>query len=739
MSSTPGFYPDNVNLTNCDKEPIHIIGKAQAHGVILACNKDTLEITQCSKNAGRILGIETGDLLGKPLSILLPANELDRLYAGQEEKILMPELPFNDQTFLVIAHISNESIVLDIEPAGDNLSPVQFQEQLSKILNELNAAQTIDQINSRAVDLIKYLYGYDRVMLYRFDEEWNGEVVAEVKEEHLESWLGLHYPATDIPKPSRELFLKQGVRIIQDVNYTPSPLEPQLSPINEEPLDLSRSELRGVSPIHIEYLKNMKVGASLTAAIVLNGKLWGLIACHHYESRFINYHQRQSVKLLTQVYTNRLAMISSETYKKRSLEAREIREAIIYSLKTGNIAEALNTGTPGLIGVLESTGAAFYYNGQLSLTGTTPSPEETEELIKSFISKQENVYQTRNLVSQYAPAENFKEKASGVLSVEIGEEQGNYLLWFRKESAQTVDWGGKPQKSQKIEEGVSVLHPRKSFEKWTQKVSGIALPWKDYEIDAAIAFRDSLTHVILEQQQEEIKKLNERLQVVNKELEAFSYSVSHDLRAPLRGIRGFANILKEDYAGNLDEEGNRAIEIIIESATEMNSLIDDLLLYAKLGEEPVPQTPVDINKILTSLLSSFNLKDDYPNTTVHIEENLPEVYGNKRLITQLFSNLLNNALKYSGKKERPLVEIGTQKGPTGDTVFFIKDNGIGFDLKFREKIFKVFTRLSGKEYPGTGIGLAIARKVVLKHGGSLWVESSPGEGANFFFTLSNKN
>ncbi|HSI70247.1 MAG TPA: ATP-binding protein [Gillisia sp.] len=737
MSKSPGIYPDKVNLTNCDREPIHIIGVSQAHGVILACNKTTLEITQCSANSYKILGQEAGELIGKHISVLLPEDILRALAIEGEEKILLPEVKINNTTFLVIAHNSNNSLLLDIEPAGDNLNPVQFQEQLSKILNELNAAETSEEIGKRAVGLVKYLYAYDRVMLYQFDEEWNGEVLAEEKDDHLESWLGLHYPASDIPKPSRDLFLKQGVRIIQDVNYTPAPIHPEYSPVDNKPLDLSRSELRGVSPIHIQYLQNMKVGASLTAAIVLNGKLWGLLACHHYTPKFVNYHQRQSVKLLTQVLTNRLAMVTSNIFKKRSGEAKAIRELIINRLRGAvNIGNALASGKPALPDIVGSSGAALFYKGELSLIGKTPSKEEVENLVSSFISREEKLFHTRSLEKLYPEAAKYKDKASGVLSVKLGDEKDNYIIWFREETAQTVDWGGKPQKKETIKDGMVVLSPRKSFEKWTEKVSGIALPWQDYELDAAIAFRESLTYVILEQQQEEIKSLNEKLNFVNRELEAFSYSVSHDLRAPLRGIRGFAKILKEDAEGSLDEDGVKALNIILRSATEMDSLIEDLLLFAKLGEESVPQTPVNINNLITSILSSYNLKEDYPRTNIQIEEGLPEVVGNKRLLNQLFSNLISNALKYSEKKENPLVQIGCNLDKAGNSIYFVKDNGIGFDLKFKEKIFKVFTRLAGNDYPGTGIGLAIARKVIDKHGGELWVESIPGEGSAFYFTFN---
>src|SRR5690606_17389520 len=289
-------YPEKIDITNCDREPIHLIGTSQSHGVIIACNlKDNL-ITHCSENSLELLGRHAEKLLGQPINILLPEVYSEYFPTEDSKKELLPETEINGATFLIIAQVSGESVILDFEALGEKRSAVNFQKQLSRILNELNSTGTIDDLTARGASLVKSLFDYDRVMIYQFDEEWNGKVIAEEKNENLESWLGLHYPATDIPQPSRDLFLKQEIRIISDVQNNPAKILYSLSTKDHKPLDLSLSELRGVSPIHIEYLKNMGVGASLTAAIVIKGKLWGLLACHHYSPKYINYYQRQSVK-----------------------------------------------------------------------------------------------------------------------------------------------------------------------------------------------------------------------------------------------------------------------------------------------------------------------------------------------------------------------------------------------------------------------------------------------------------
>ena len=733
----PG-YPNNVDITNCDREPIHIIGSSQSRGVIIACDRDTFTITQCSENSEKLLGYEANDLLGKSIDLLIPKDFLDTRIPVVPEKFVLTETTIFQTPFLVITHCSDENIILEFEPLGEDVVPVKFQEQLSRILNELTSATTVEEVTSRAAGLIRSIFGYDRVMVYQFDDEWNGKVVAEEKEGNMESWLGLHYPATDIPKPSRDLFLKQEIRIISNVNYIPAAIIPEVSPLTNKPLDLSLAELRGVSPIHIQYLKNMKVGASLTAAIVLNGKLWGLLACHHSSPKFVNYYQRQSVKFLTQIYTNSLSVITTRKFiaeRERSfiLKNNFISGLALYDDLTNGL---LNAEIP-FTSLVSCIGGAIYKDGELYLQGQTPSEDEVLHLINDYLLKEsKGIFHTQNLAKIYPPGASFKDKASGILAITIGENFEDLIIWFKEESSGEVSWGGNPEKNGVEKNGVLYLNPRKSFEKWTQRVSGIATPWKDHELTLAASLREGIIHIIVSQQKEKIRNLNTVLTQVNNDLTAFGYSVSHDLRAPLRGISGYAKILKENYVDSLDERGKKILGNIINSAGEMNGLIEDLLSYAKLGQTEISLTAVNVFNVVQNILESINLEENYPNTKIIVDNDLPSCNGDKRLISQLFSNLINNALKFSIKKSDPRVEIGFIKEKL-PVVYFIKDNGIGFDSSLKEKIFKVFSRLVGDEYPGTGVGLATVNKVVEKHKGKIWVETVPEEGSCFYFTLSN--
>lgn len=737
MSQTK-YYPDKVDITNCDKEPIHIIGKSQSHGVLVACDKNSLEITQIGKNAEAFFGRSYKELLGNSIKTLLGEALSEEIASSrlEEETIEVKEVEVSDRKCVVIPHISGESLILDFEPSDTDYNPFEYQRQLSRILNILGAASNIKELCDEAARITRNLFGYDRVMIYKFDEEWNGEVIAEQKEDDLESWLGLHYPASDIPKQSRELFLKHRIRIIADVNYTPVPIYPEISPINNKPLDLSKSELRGVSPIHIEYLKNMKVGASLTAALISNGKLWGLLACHHYSAKYINYYRRQTCDFLTQIFSNELTLKETNIYIGKLDEWGEIRSKLVSQMKDEEkIKKGLIEQNVIFTDLLDCEGGALVLNNKVRLLGNTPSKKEVKNLVSEFLCKRdESIFFTKNLLRFYTPANEFRETASGILAVKLGNRDRDFLMWFRPEVIQNVSWGGNPDKMASFDEEKQRITPRKSFKKWTQKLTGVSDPWQDYQISAAKAIRESLSNIILEKQKQKIDRLNKRLVEAHNELELFSQGLSHDLKAPLRGIDGYAQILKEDYYSQVAKPGQQAIDTILSSTGEMNELIDNILSFSGLSAESLKKTVFSANHILEDILQSFNIKANYPNTEIEIEQEMPKMMADKRMITQVWSNLITNALKYSEKEKSPKIEVGS-KCIKEKTVYFVKDNGIGFDGKYKDDIFELFSRFSGKAFKGTGIGLAIVKKIIEKHGGKIWAESSPNDGATFYFCV----
>lgn len=728
-------YPEKVDITNCEKEPIHIIGKSQAHGVIVACDRESLEITQIGANCGDFFGIAHNELLGEPVSRLIGEENFAKLKGLEfKDRPEVDDLSINGQNFILIPHVSGPSLILDFEVYNQEYDPFKYQRQLTSILNTLSSSEGIEELSNDVARITKDIFGYDRVMVYKFDEEWNGEVVAEEREENLESWLGLHYPASDIPRQSRELFLKHRVRIISDVNYEPVPLIPEISPIDDEPLDLSRSQLRGVSPIHIEYLKNMKVGASLTAALISNGKLWGLLACHHYSPKYINYYHRQTCDFLTQIFSNELSLKETSKYIKKLDEWEEIRHDLVDQVeKKGKIKKGLSEKKVLFTDLLDCEGGAIILDGKIKLVGSTPQKEDVQKLATDFLAKHTApIYFTKNLERFYEPAKSFRKTASGVLSAKLGRSDTDFLIWFRPEMIQNVEWGGNPDKMASFDEDTQRITPRKSFEKWTEQLTGVSTPWKDYQIGAAKAIRESIGNIILEKRKLKIDKLNEQLREAHDELQLFSQGLSHDLKAPLRGIDGYAHILKEDHYYSLDKEGQKAVDTILSSTSEMQELIDNILSFAGVSGQDLRQNIFSVNHLVEDILQAINMKTNYPRTSIKMESDLPRMMADKRMMTQVWSNLITNALKYSENQENPQIEIGA-RGINGKTTYYVKDNGIGFDQKFQERIFELFSRFSDDSYKGTGIGLAIVKKIIEKHNGKIWAESEAGKGACFYF------
>lgn len=737
MDSSPIKYSEKVNLDNCAKEPIHIIGKTQSHGVLIACDPHNYKITQSGSNAGALFSIDHQELLGQDISRLLGESATESLKnaVAAKEYSVPQEVEINGKTFLMLFHISNENLVLDFEPVKQVHDPFFLQKQLTGILNSFQSTASIEDLVDSAAGFVKKMFGYDRVMIYRFDESWNGEVIAEKKEEELETWLGLHYPSTDIPAQSRALFLKHRVRLIADVNYEPVPIEPEISPISSQPLDISRSNLRAVSPIHIEYLKNMNVGASLSAAIVVEGKLWGLIACHHRSAKFLDHYQRESCRFLTQMLSAEITLHESRKYIEKTETSETVRRRLVAQMRDQkDLIKALGENEVKFTDLVSCGGGALFFYNQWLTVGNTPSEDQLDNLYYSFLGQQKkSLFHTRNLSAVFPEAEAYREVASGVLSLRISENK--FIIWFKPEVIQTVDWGGNPHDKAFYNEQEKRLSPRKSFEKWSEKLRGISEMWQDFDFSIVKSLRENVTHVLLIKQRKEIRALNDKLLDANRELELFSYGLSHDLRAPLRGIEGYLKIVQEDHEAGLGEDGMNMLRMTKDLAVKMNQLIDDILAYSGLYHSETKEIQkIEVEGFIREVLDFLDVKNSYPGTEIKIQKELPLVSGDRRMLFQVWSNLIANALKYSEETKSPVVEVGVEE-IEGQLNYFVRDNGIGIKKEFQEKIFNTFTRVAGGRYKGSGIGLAIVKLIVEKHRGRIWVDSTPGEGSTFYFCL----
>lgn len=741
-----------IDLSSYDKEPIHIPGCIQPDGVLFALQEPELTILQVSNNTFDYLGVHSHELLGENINKLFNTNNLNYLKKSLlnddivEVNPLKITIKLNNKIlkFDGIVHRLDGVLILELEPlSSENSVPfLGFYRLVKPFVSKLQGAANITDLCKNTVKEVRKLTGFDRVMVYQFDNQGNGSVIAEDKAESLEPFLGLHYPVFDIPSQARKLYCLNWLRLITNVDYQPIEIVPTCNPLTNKPLDLSKAILRSVSLCHIEYLHNMGVTASMSISLIKNGELWGLIVCHHQSPKHIPYQVRTACEFFGQVMSLELSnKEGNEDYEYR-LEQKSIQAKLIeYLSLEENFISGLIKYKPNLPDLVKAQGAVVCLDGDYIVVGETPKQEEIKRLIEWLGNNCKNeVFYTDCLPSLYQEAESFKDVASGLLAISISKAQKNYILWFRPEVIQTVNWGGNPKKTIEIENGEMRLHPRKSFELWKQLVKLKSLPWKQCEIEAAIELRNALIGVVI-RKADELAKLNVELSQSNSELDSFAYIASHDLKEPLRGIHNYSSFLIEDYADKLDENAVSKLNTLIRLTQRMEDLIDSLLHFSQVGRVNLSVEETDLNQLVNHILEILSVRIEQTKVDIRIPRILPRIRCDRVRVGEVFNNLIANAIKYNDKPER-WIEIGF-KEPTrrGEPIiFYVRDNGIGIRQKHIDTIFRIFKRLHGpdKYGGGTGAGLTIAKKIVERHSGSIWVESTFGEGTTFYFTLDGE-
>lgn len=740
---------ETLDLTNCDREPIHIPGSIQPHGVLIALNPSDLTIIQVSNNTEALLNYQPQDLLEKNLSQLLDPQQVKTIQKCLQEdfdRVNPLKLQIQQQHFNGIVHRSlDNTIILELEPTDSTteLNFFSFHNLIKKPLDKIQNASNLTTLSQIIVQEVQRITGFDRVMIYRFNSENAGRVIAEAKAAELTSYLGLYYPPSDIPKQARELYFLNLLRIIPDANYQPARLTPLLNPITNAPLDLSLSVLRSVSPIHVEYLNNMGVTASMSISLLKDQQLWGLIACHHSTPKYVSYETRTICEFIGQIMSLELTSKEDNENLDYKLKLKSLQAQLVESIsQSENLLDGLLATDNDLLQLVNAQGVAIYLNQSLTTRGKTPSAEQIQALWDWVIGRigNETIFYTDKLTEQYPVAIEIKDVASGLLVLIISKVQPSYIVWFRPEVIQTVNWGGNPHKPVEISEnGELRMSPRKSFELWQETVQLKALPWQRCEIEAAIELRSNIVGIVL-RKAEELAQINQELIRSNNELDAFAYVASHDLKEPLRGIHNYSSFLIEDYGSVLNEDGVSKLQTLMGLAQRMENLINSLLHYSRLGRVELILNETDLNELLDTIIETIKISFKEQQIDISIPHRLPTIKCDRIQLGELFTNLITNAIKYNDKPIKSIT-IGWQQEETlshqSYWQFHIKDNGIGIRQKHQEVIFRIFKRLhpANRYGGGTGAGLTIAQKIVERHHGKIWVESIYGQGSTFYFTI----
>ncbi|MEL7301314.1 MAG: HWE histidine kinase domain-containing protein [Pseudomonadota bacterium] len=549
MSGDLKPFPEGeaLDLTNCDREPIHALGRVQSYGALLAISSDWI-IQHASENIDRFLGASASALTGTMLTDFVPkhlAHDVRsrmQMLAGPDavERLFNVTLKEGEDggedTLVDLAiHRSDRTIVIELESADASSASTDFISQVRPMIDRISKGRDVEHLCQLAARQLRGLVGFDRVMVYRFEEDDTGTVVAEALRTGLEPYLGLRYPASDIPKQARALYKRSLLRTISDVNDEGFAIVPPQSP-EGAPLDLSLSSTRAVSPIHLEYLRNMGVQASLSVSILKRGKLWGLFACHHEAPRVLPYSVRTAAELFGQLFAFVLDQKEADIEREERDAAQRVHDRVMAQLAGGrSISANFETLIDSIQTVIAHDGAVGWVDGEFVSRGATPTREEFLGLAKFLnTTATGSIFTTDNIEALYPAADSFADRAAGLLVLPVSRRPRDYIVLFRREIAHSVTWAGNPEKPVEAGPNGVRLTPRKSFEAWQQVVRNKSARWTKQEVGSAEALRVTLLEVVLRMSDEALEergRAQERQELLIAEL-------NHRVRNILNLIRG---------------------------------------------------------------------------------------------------------------------------------------------------------------------------------------------------------
>lgn len=719
MSALP--LPD---LAQCASEPIRTPGAIQPHGRVAVLAADSGRLVAYSANW-------PGEDAVRQALAMVPADA-GRLQPGNSPSWL-GSLPLDGRTYDAAGHRQGEHLVVEYEPSGPAASMVApIYHVAQQVLPPLQQAASVDALCGIVAREMKRLTGFGRCLIYRFDADGHGEVLAERLDEGYQSYAGHRFPASDVPAQARELYRVNHIRLIPNAHYDPVPLLAAAGEPDPGRLDLSFASLRSVSPVHLEYMRNMGTAASMSVSIVVGGRLWGLISCHDHAPKYLPFQTRVACEHLGRLLSLQIQAQegNAEVAQRLALHQRVLTVVALMAETDGTLQRLVEPGL-AITELASATGAAVVLNDTCWTVGNTPPADAVRKLAHWIVARGDDLFCTDRLPEVYPDGEPLLPACAGVLAVSISRVHRHCVLWFRPELVQTIRWAGDPRKTLPSQGRIS---PRQSFDSWQERVRGRSAPWLPAQQAAVSELRQALIALVL-RRAEEMAGHAVELGRVNKELEAFSYTVSHDLRAPMRHIAGYVDLVLEDNADKLDDRGRRYLRHVKDAASYAGQLVDALLDFSRLGRSGLKPSLVDTRVVVEDLVDELKQSERGRAIEWDIAPALPRLWADPLLLQVALRNLLGNAAKYTRGRTPARIRVAAVSLPEGRGLE-VSDNGVGFPMKYVGKLFGVFQRLHRTEdFDGTGIGLANVKRIVERHGGSVWARGEPDRGATFGFVL----
>ncbi|WP_417322387.1 histidine kinase dimerization/phosphoacceptor domain -containing protein [Erythrobacter aureus] len=684
---------EGVDLSICDREPIHLPGAIQEHGLLLGLDSG-LKIRRFAGEIDAVFG--GGDLIGRPLGDVMDIRSLE---LGAEEPLakFIGTLTLSGESFDTFFHRSSEEFVLEFEHApARRRTGEEVLHILGPLMKRIADAEDIQTASRAAAEGVRNITGYDRVMIYRFLADETGQVIAEARAQDLDPFLNHRYPASDIPRQARSLYLSNPVRIIPDVAYMSQPIIG-----GDGPLDLSGALLRSVSPIHIQYLKNMDVGASASFSLMRDGELWGLIACHNSTAKPIAHEEREMGSCVATALMQSVGRLEEDSNQREAVRLMRRREELLPVVAASDsVTAGLQRHRDEIRRLIDADGVALMLDTEIVYSGVTP-PEAAIRAIRQWLSDEGlDQVATPSLSQIYAPAAEWTSAGSGLLARVVSWSPRLIILWFRREEVETVNWAGNPHKSLQPGQTPGMLTPRHSFELWAETVRGTSRPWRPAEQDAGTRFTASLAEL---GRQRTLRDLNRRLtsEVAEKDLliREMHHRIQNSLQIVISMLRPQDGELSEDRVRErLGQARDRVLSVaLVHGRLWRSEDLQNLNLetfFAELTEELVRTWPPEWQ-------DQVSLDLDAVKISAH----------RALLIALVVSELLTNAVKYAYAGSAGPLQLSLRKSKGDYIAVTVSDRGSG----------------KGPTDVHEGFGSRLVQRLVDSMGGELTVASNnPG-------------
>ncbi len=774
--------PGNKNRKHeqilCDELSLSAFTHLQSYGVLLVLDRRSLRIIQYSENVESQLKTPASRFRDKLITDFLtfrhPNGDV-RTWLMQSDKRYAEFIwneGHNPQLILSYVHQQNDIIILEIELIDNK----NLNEQVFSLINDVvnidldESSQDTAIIAKLMCDHIRRITGYDRVVLYQFQEDNTGIVLGESIKKGMDSFLGFHFPDTDIPYYVREMYLQQPLRYVPDIDYTPIALLSSPNAKKTHVVDLSNVMLRAVSPIHVEYLHNMGVSSTLSVAIIYNDKLWGLIACHHNTAKNVSLYYRFALILLAKLIIRKLLKVDTRIqYIAQNLISKMLLniQNIINNAK--NLFLLFENIKNDVTTMLSSDGIAFFYADKLIGGGSIPNEKQIRDLIDWLVEQHPSQpFITHNLLLEYPLSKEYYKLASGLLALPLTPNEKNYLLVFRKEVMIDIVWGGDPSNVLTLKG--DKYSPRNSFKMWKEIVKNKSKRWKPYEIEAAKSLQIRILSKSLEflfderekqykhfeimQQMrvklerevsirtEELNISNERLREAVKQLHMIKDSfikkekmaiigqlaagIAHEINNPLAFLISNIEYLQKQ---NINSAPIKDLDTILSESKvglmRIKNIVSNLVVFS--NSESVNHELVDVNSALKSAIELTRNEWKYNAKIIENFSEIPKVLGSLNQLEMVFVNFILNAAQSISING----EISISTSVSGSSILIsFEDNGCGISEAHISKLFTPFFTTKPKN-DSLGLGLAVNYGIVESLGGNITVESEPGCGSTF--------